>query len=166
MFTGLGFESQNSWFIWEVFGYYFFNIFIFHFFSSGNKLCVYYNTCDCFTEYGLYIIFKKSFSLSSSVWMCTVLSSQSCPTLCDLMYRSLPGSSVYGILQARILEWVVIPFFRGSSQPRDWTQVSYITGRFFTIWVINMILSKLNDPFFWNLWSVLKSIQYISLQIL
>ena len=45
---------------------------------------------------------------------------------------SLPGSSVHGILQARILEWVVIPFSKGSSWPRDWTQVSYIAGRFFT----------------------------------
>ena len=42
-------------------------------------------------------------------------------------------SSVYGILQARILEWVVIPYFRGSSWPRDWTWVSYIAGRLFTI---------------------------------
>ena len=42
------------------------------------------------------------------------------------------GSSVHGILQARILEWVAIPFFRVSSQPRDQTQVSHIAGRFFT----------------------------------
>ena len=53
-------------------------------------------------------------------------SSQSCPTLCDPMnYR------VHGILQARILEWVAFPFSRGSSQPRDWTHVSRIAGRFF-----------------------------------
>ena len=47
---------------------------------------------------------------------------------------SLPGSSVHGILQARILEWVAIPFFRGSSQLRDLTQVSHIAGKFFTDW--------------------------------
>ena len=47
---------------------------------------------------------------------------------------SLPGSSVHGILQARILEWLTIPFFRVSSQPRDRIQVSCITGRFFAIW--------------------------------
>ena len=47
---------------------------------------------------------------------------------------SPPGSSVHGILQARTLEWVSIPFSRGSSQPRDWTGVSWIAGRFFTIW--------------------------------
>ena len=55
-----------------------------------------------------------------------------CPALCDLMDYSLPGSSVYGILQTRILEWVAIPFSRRSSRPRDQTQVSCNTGRFFT----------------------------------
>ena len=50
------------------------------------------------------------------------------------MDSSLPGSSVRGILQARILEWVAVPFSRGSSQSRDRTQVSHIAGRFFTIW--------------------------------
>ena len=54
---------------------------------------------------------------------------QSCPILCDPMdYR------VHGILQARILEWVAVPFSRGSSQPRGRTQVSRIAGRFFTSW--------------------------------
>ena len=55
-------------------------------------------------------------------------------TLCDPMDCSLPGSSVHWIFQARILEWVVLPFSRGSSQPRDRTQVSRIAGRFFTSW--------------------------------
>ena len=55
-----------------------------------------------------------------------------CPALCDPMDNSLPGSSVHGILQARILsEWVAIPFSRGYSWPRDGTQVSCIAGRFF-----------------------------------
>ena len=57
---------------------------------------------------------------------------QSCPTLCDPVDCSLPGSSVYGILQARIMEWIVISFCRGSSPPRDKTQVSCAVGRFFT----------------------------------
>ncbi len=52
---------------------------------------------------------------------------QSCQILCDPM-----DYTVHGILQARILEWVAFPFSRGSSQPRDRTQVSYIAGRFFT----------------------------------
>ena len=50
------------------------------------------------------------------------------------MVYSPPGSSLHGILQARILEWVVIPLSRGSSQPRDQTWVSCVAGRFFTIW--------------------------------
>ena len=58
---------------------------------------------------------------------------QSCPTLCNLMDCSLPGFSVHGIFQARILEWVAVSFSRGSSQPRDRTRVSCIVGRHFTI---------------------------------
>ena len=54
-------------------------------------------------------------------------------TLCDPMDYSPPGSSVQGILQAKILEWVAIPFSRGSSQLRDQTRISCIAGRFFTI---------------------------------
>ena len=56
-----------------------------------------------------------------------------CPSLCDHMDCSSPGSSVHGILQARILEWGAIPFSRGPSWPRDQTQVSCIAGRFFTV---------------------------------
>ena len=63
-----------------------------------------------------------------------VLVVQLCPTLCDSMDCSLSGSSVHGIVQARILEWVAIPFSRGCSQPRDQTWVSCIAGRFFTIY--------------------------------
>ena len=48
-----------------------------------------------------------------------VLVAQSCPTLCNPMDCSSPGSSAHGILQVRILEWVVIPFSKGSSQPKD-----------------------------------------------
>ena len=59
---------------------------------------------------------------------------QSCLTLCDPMDCSLPGSSVHGIFQARVLEWVVIFFSRGSSWPRDRTLVSRIAGRHFTVW--------------------------------
>ena len=62
------------------------------------------------------------------------LISQLCPTLCNPTDYSPPGSSLHGILQERILEWIVVPLSRGSSQPRDQTQESnHITGRFFTI---------------------------------
>ena len=50
---------------------------------------------------------------------CAVQVTQSCPTLCDPMDYSLTGSSVYGILQVRILEWVAVPFSKGSFQPMD-----------------------------------------------
>ena len=60
--------------------------------------------------------------------------SQLCPTLCDPMGCGLPGSSVQGILQAGILEWVAISSSRGSSWPRDQTRVSCIADRFFTVW--------------------------------
>ena len=59
---------------------------------------------------------------------------QSCPTLCDPIDGSLPGSSVHGIFQARVLEWVAISFSRESSRPRDRTQVSHIVRRCFTVW--------------------------------
>ena len=58
-----------------------------------------------------------------------VKAAQSRPTLCDPM-----DYTVHGILQARILEWVAFSFSRGSSQPRNRTQVSSIAGRFFTSW--------------------------------
>ena len=63
-----------------------------------------------------------------------VLVTQSCPTLCDPLDCSLPGFSICGIFQARILEWIAISFSRGSSWPRYWTQVSWIAGRLFTVW--------------------------------
>ena len=62
-----------------------------------------------------------------------LLFGQWCPTLCHPMDCSPPGSSLHGILQARILEWVAIPFSSRSSQPRDPTQVSHTASGFFTI---------------------------------
>ena len=59
---------------------------------------------------------------------------KSCPTLCDPMNCSPPASSIHGILQARILEWVAISCSRGPSWSRDQTQVSSTAGRFFTNW--------------------------------
>ena len=63
-----------------------------------------------------------------------VLVTQSCLTVCDPVDCSPPGSSVHGIFQAKILEWVAIPFSMVSSQPRDQTLLSYTGSRFFTIW--------------------------------
>ena len=71
--------------------------------------------------------------LGKGTWVVCVTHSL-CLTLCDPMDCSPPGSSVHEILQAIILEQATIPFFRGSSWPRDWTQLSPIAGRFFTLW--------------------------------
>ena len=91
-----------------------------------------------------------------------VLVAQSCPTLCDPMGCSLPGSPFHGILQARILAGVGShSLLQGSSQPRDWNLVSWTSGRFFTVratrealvgtqtnWIRNsghLILTNLSD---------------------
>ena len=76
----------------------------------------------------------KGMLLLLVIWRSEVKSLQLCPTLCNPMDRSLPGSYIHGIFQARILEWVAISFSRGSFQPRDQTQVSCTVGRLFTIW--------------------------------
>ena len=70
---------------------------------------------------------------------------QSCPTLCDPVDCSLLGFSIHRILQARILEWVTISFSRGSSQPRDRTQVSHIGGRRFNLWATKEALYQCRD---------------------
>ena len=70
---------------------------------------------------------------------------QSCLSLCDPMDYSPPGSFVHGILQARILERVAMPSSKGSSQPRDRTQVSCIAGRFFTVWATREDLSRIHS---------------------
>ena len=70
--------------------------------------------------------------VADRVLACMLSWLQLCPTLCNPMDCSPPGSSVHGILQARILEWIAMPSSRASSQPRDWTWVSHISGGFFT----------------------------------
>ena len=88
------------------------------------------------SDQALVFICLHPFNLQSTLWdrnyyvLCVLshsaMSDSLWPTVCDP-----PGSSVHGIFQVRILEWVAIPFFRGSSQPRDPTQVSCFAGRFF-----------------------------------
>ena len=73
------------------------------------------------------------------------LVTQSCLTICNPMDYSLPGFSVHEILQARILEWVVMLSSRGSSRPRDWTQAFCITGGFFTIWATREAYSSISS---------------------
>ena len=85
------------------------------------------------------------------MYMCLLLRAcakllQSCPTLCNPIDCSLPGSSFHGILHARILEWVAMPSSRGSSQPRDRTHISCISciGR----WLLLVIIFFCDGPFF------------------
>ena len=87
-------------------------------------------------------------SIISMKWIDMIvcmLVAQSCPTFCVPMDCSPPGSSVHGLLQARILEWVVIPFSTGSSQPRDQTWVSRIASGFFTVWATKEAPMKWNS---------------------
>ena len=73
---------------------------------------------------------------------------QSRPTLCDPMDCGLPGSSVHGIFQARMLEWVAIYFSRGASWPRDQTWVSRMVDRCFTVWATREASFTLDKTYF------------------
>ena len=84
------------------------------------------------TELHWYIYMYISIHLLLHACMCTQ-SLQSCQTLCNTIDCSPPGFSVHGILQARILEWITIPFSRGSSWPRAGTLAFCNAGRFFTL---------------------------------
>ena len=79
------------------------------------------------------LVSMQNLRIDSRLVKVNVLVAQSCPTLCGPMDCSSPGSSVHRILQARILEWFAIPFFRESSKLRDQTWISCVAGRFFTI---------------------------------
>ena len=108
--------------------------------SSKPYICVYplaLLQCEQFTEVFSIKVYEKLPDHKS--YCVSVLVTQSCLSLCDPTDCSRLGSSVHGILQARMLEWVAISFSRGSSWPRYWTWVSYIAGlqhcnRLFTDW--------------------------------
>ena len=102
--------------------------------SPRLPMCCLRNFWASHREAGLWVLCK--------VKTMKVLVIQLCLTLCDPVDYSPPGSSVHAILWARILEWVVIPFSRGSSQPRDRTWVSCIVGRVFTVWAITCLTPK------------------------
>ena len=75
---------------------------------------------------------------------------KSCPTLCNPMVCSLPGSSVHGIFQAKILEWAAISSSRGSSWSRDWTCIFCIVGGFFTLWTNWEALNQNSIYIYWG----------------
>ena len=82
---------------------------------------------DCSHEIKRHLLLGRKSMTNLRKWESEV--AQSCTTICDPMDCSLPGSSIHGIFQARVLESVVISFSRVSSWPRDWTWVSCIAGR-------------------------------------
>ena len=100
------------------------------------------------------------FNFHVHVFIGVFVHAQSCPTLWDPMDCSPPGSSVHGILQKRILEWVAILFSRGSSWPRDKIQVSCIADRRFTLWAIR----EAQDPLYSDLFP-LSVLSYINIGI-
>ena len=97
-------------------------------------------------------------------WECEcVLVTQSCLTLGDLMNWGPPGSSTHGIFQARIVNWVAIPFSSGSSQPWDGSWISRIAGRLFVVWattekefVCNALFYKAYRPYIYICKTVVK----------
>ena len=105
-------------------------------------------TCMQFTWWSQFPCATGETWRTPSPYIVCVRVAQSCLTLCDPMDCSLPVSSVPGILQARILEWVGISFSRGSSQLREQAQVSCIAGRFFTVWVWKPLLIEIHAK--WN----------------
>ena len=112
--------------------------------ESSGKLIISLAIAWChYFLLSIYLIYKINLELSDDsilIWwdfeplLTLCLVTQSCLTLSDPMDCSPPGSSVHGILQSRILEWVAMPSSRESSQPRDQTQVFRTAGGFFTVW--------------------------------
>ena len=104
-------------------------------YASVVHASTFYCIADLFDISFFFFFFVLTFlKASDHTSVVVVLVTHSCLTLYDPMDCSPPGFSVQGILQARILEWIAIPFSRGSSWPRDWPWVSCIAGRFFTVW--------------------------------
>ena len=95
------------------------------------------------------IISDAEHLFTCSLLVCLV--AQSCLTLCDPLDCSPPGSSVHGIFQIRLLEWVAISFSGGSSEPRDWPCISCMKGGLFTHWAIGEA-SCGHWPFVYHLW--------------
>ena len=113
------------------------------------------NTDDEFPDFSLLFYPRQTGSQNNARGMDSKNSqhehevAQSCPTLYYPMDCSLPGSSVHGIFQAIVLEWIAISFSRGSSQPRDQTQVSNIVDRCFTVWATREVQKLPRDSSFW-----------------
>ena len=97
----------------------------------------------CLCSYSTFLVLIISCLVSHLHMWCCCLVAKSCPTLCTPMDCSPPGSTVHGILQARLPEWVVISSSRASSQPRDQTHI-FCIGR----WILFLPLSNLEAPLY------------------
>ena len=97
-------------------------------FNSHIRRMYFYSVLEIWRDLGTYPVLQMLINIREREV------SQSCLTLCDPMDCSLPGSSVHEIFQAIVLEWIAISFSKGSSQLRDWTRVSCIVDRCFTVW--------------------------------
>ena len=98
--------------------------------TLAQRLCLWLSSAFLFRAWDFSQAKSESLWSEQMVHLCSCMhakSLQSCPTLYGPMNYNPPGSSVHGILQARILEWVAMPSSRGSSRPRDWTWVSYVS---------------------------------------
>ena len=107
--------------------------------QSDSDVCEYRHRYMFFFRFFPHVGHYRVLSRIPYTIQCVLLKplvAQLCPTLCNPMDCSLPDSSVHENFQARILAWVAIPFFKGSSWPRDWTQVSHTVVSFFTVWAI------------------------------
>ena len=121
--------------------------FVIHLFSLLNSILLYRDTVICVSMLALMNIWVISVWAiihinSINILLSIVLVTQLYPILYNPMDWSPPGSSVHGISQVRILEWIAISFSKGSSQPRNRTWVSSITGRFFTNWAMRQAQKK------------------------
>ena len=116
--------------------------------SKHNKTSLYsnlqkenYSVPRVSSSHSLCLVFRQQKIHFESVSL-KVLLAQACPTLWWLHGLPSASSPICGVLQARILEWVAIPFSGGSSQRRDRTPVSCITGKFFTLWATREALEE------------------------
>ena len=117
----------------------------FSFSTSPSNMYIHVNvspslSAKCTESVSDVLVMTPYFKKRLTDWLTEV--AQSCPTLCDPMDCSLSGSSVYGIFQARVLEWIAISFSRGCSWPRNRTRVSHIAGRHFTVWATREATQK------------------------
>ena len=119
------------------------------FFTSWATRCVTYLALMCISVSNYHFVYFKC--IQSCVCVCVCVCTCSgithllCPTLCDPMDCSPPGSFVHRILQARILEWVAIPFCNRSSWPRDQTRVSRIASKLLVDWASRKLCSVLSN---------------------